>query len=90
MSNDPNHPSNQPGGGFTPVKGYHPPAGTQAEQIAKQQEHDRQQQQAQHHKAMMSTGGGGGSGGSGCLIFIVAGVGILSLSVAVTLSEFSV
>lgn len=90
MSNADKHP----GKGFVPVKGYTPPAGTQAEAIRRQEEADARQRARESHdrtaKALRDASTSSSTpagkkvkGDDGCLLFIVAGIAIGMASVRV-------
>lgn len=90
MSNADKHP----GKGFTPVGGYTPPAGTQAEAIRRQEEADARQRARDAHDRTAqalrdaSTNSSKPAGNTvkkseGCLLFIVAGIAIGMASVRV-------
>jgi hypothetical protein len=84
-------PSKHPGQGFVPVKGYVPPAGTQAEQARRQEDADnrkRQQDQQDATAKALTNASGQKQPAGGCLVFIVAGMamGLAAAKVAWTLS----
>lgn len=70
-----------PGQGFTPVGGYNPPAGSQAEQIKRAEEASRKAQQDAHNRNQrQQQNSPPNSGGGGCIVLLFTlGLSFLSL-----------